>query len=351
MNTYRACQMFALLALALVGCGNQSASQVGISPTECTLEVGGQMTFAVDGHIADNAIVIWQADRGSVAFTGQGLNSVFTAPETPGDVNISAIITSGTPVPQSITRTCHVNDSNPQPTSTTGSTFPTSTDITLPTSTLGNSEKTVIISEVMGNPCGGDEFRKWNDYVELYNYGDQPQDVAGLWLAVSGPDNKADMLVAWSTRNPNVALNQPAITNSTHIPAHGFALVLSPTYTKSLNPHKMPYRFPKGTVILTIAEGDRIGHTVYGIIGHGGGRDVVVLYNGGAKSILQVISTYGSPLFLGLYPQDIRDNRADNLPLDLHTCSSAERVNPLGSDTFEGWREVLNGSPGEAPYP
>jgi hypothetical protein len=74
----------------------------------------------------------------------------------------------------------------------------------------------------MGNPCGGDEFRKWNDFVELYNYGDQPQDVGGWWLTVNGPGNKSDKLVAWATRNPNVALNQPVVTNTTRIPAHGF---------------------------------------------------------------------------------------------------------------------------------
>jgi hypothetical protein len=349
MEKYRTSKIAVLLVLALTNCTSPPSAQIGISPTECTLNVGEQKSFSLDGHLAENAIITWKTDRGSITSTGQGLNAVFTAPETSGDVNISAIISSSTPIP--LIRTCHITDTDSQPTSTAGNTFPTSTDITLPTGTVGSTEKTVIISEVMANPCGGDEFRKWNDYIELYNYGDQPQEVGGLWLAVSGPDNKADMLVAWSTRNPNVALNQPAITNSTHIPAHGFALVLSPIYTRSLSPYRMPYRFPKATTILTIADGDRIGHTIYGIIGHGGGRDVVVLYSGGAKSILQVISTYGSPLFLGLYAQDIRDNRTDNLPLDLHTCSSAERVNPLGGDAFEGWHEVSNGSPGEAPYP
>ena len=131
----------------------------------------------------------------------------------------------------------------------------------------------------MGNPCGGDEFRKWNDYVELYNYGGQPQDVGGWWLAVSGPD-KSDMLVAWDSRNPNAAFNQVVTTHTTIIPAHGYAVVLSPTYMRSLDPYRMPYRFPKGTVILTIADGDRIGHTVFGIIGQGNGRDAVALLSG-----------------------------------------------------------------------
>jgi hypothetical protein len=111
----------------------------------------------------------------------------------------------------------------------------------------------------------------------------------------------------------------------------------------------MPYHFPSQTVILTVVDGDRIGDDLYGLVEDGNGRDVVVLYTGGANFVNQVVSTYGTPT-LGLYPQDIRDDRADNLPLILHECSSAERINPTGPDEFKNWREVLNGSPGEAPY-
>src|SRR5512140_3048074 len=64
---------------------------------------------------------------------------------------------------------------------------------------------TVIISEVMANPCGSIEVRKWNEYVELYNYGGQPVDVGGWWLADTGMAGAGtpDQLVAWSQRNPN----------------------------------------------------------------------------------------------------------------------------------------------------
>lgn len=347
-------RIFVISALLLTGCATQTASagQVGILPTQCALMVGEQVSLALDGHIADNAVVIWQADRGSVAYTGQGLNAVFTAPQTTGDVNISAIISSGTPIPQSLTRTCSVNDTpggmpptstNPDPTNNPTITIP-------PTSEIPAAEKTIIISEVMANPCGGLEFRKWNEYVELYNYGTEPQDVNGWWLTVSGQDKKSDKIVSWESRNPRVPLKHEVVTNTTIIPPRGFAVVISPIYTQSLNPYKTPYKFPAGTVILTIEEKDRIGHNVLGIIGEGGGRDAVVLYLGGASSIREVKSTYGTPILSG-YPQDIRDDREDNVPLDLHTCSSAERLNPLGQDTFENWHEVLNGSPGEAPYP
>lgn len=355
MKHQRMYRVLFLLALTVTGCATPAtaAGQVTILPTQCTVKVGEQVTLALDGHIADNAIIVWQADRGSIAFTGQGLNAVYTAPSTPGDSNISAIITSGTPIPQSLSRTCTVTDSaggsggvaapNQDPTNTVPIADP-------PTSEIPSEEKTVIISEVMANPCGGLEYRKWNEYVELYNYGTQPQDVAGWWLVVSGQDKRSNKIVAWDTRNPNVSLKQDVRTNTTIIPPHGFALVLAPNYTRSILPHKMPYQFPTGTTILTIAEYDRIGHTVLGIVGEGGGRDALVLYLGGSSSILEVKSTYGTPTLSG-YPQDIRDDRADNVPLDLHTCSSAERLNPLGQDTFENWHEVSGGSPGEAPYP
>lgn len=331
----------------LTACGSivSAAGQPRVLPLDCRVNAGESIALSLDGVIPQNASIRWETSGGSIVSTGQGLNSVFTAPNITADVSILAYISSGTPGSGSepVTRSCSVS----APTFTPGGAQNTAAPIGS-TSTPGGQR--VVISEVMGNPCGGDEYRKWNDYVELYNYGDQPQDVGGWWLAVNGPDNKSDMIVAWGARNTNVSLSQPVITNTTVIPAHGFAVVLSPTYTKALEPYRMPYRFPQDTLILTIAEGDRIGHRVYGVIGHGGGRDTMVLYLGGAKSILEVISTYGSPR-LGRYPEDIRDDRADNLPLDLHACSSAERVNPTGPDVFENWREVSNGSPGEAPYP
>ena len=324
-----------------------AASQPRILPLDCHVDAGDSITLSLDGVLPQNAILRWDASEGSIVSTGQGLNSVFTAPDSTTNAVVSLYISSGTPggTTQPITRDCSVTASAPTATSQGALTQPAAG-----VTTTAAGSFPVIISEVMANPCGGDEFRKWNDYVELYNSSDQAQDVGGWWLTVTGPDNKSDMLVAWDTRNPNVSINQPVITGSTVIPAHGFAVVLSPIYMQSLDPYRTPYRFPNGTMILTIATGDRIGHKVFGLIGQGGGRDVVLLYIGGAKSIRQVVSTYGSPI-LAKYPQDIRDDRADDLPLDLHTCSSAERINPLGPDTFENWHEILDGSPGEAPYP
>jgi hypothetical protein len=333
---------FFLTAGLLTGCIQSSAPQARIIPTDCNLQVNQQVSLSLDGTIPQNARINWQVTAGSIVSSGLKVNAVFTAPVTAGDVTVSVIIDTGTPTP-SITRTCTIIDpavsvvaQNIRPTSSPGNT-------SLP------GQPTVIISEVMAHQCGADDFKKFNQYVELYNPGEQAVDVNGWWLADNGPDNQSDRLVAWSTRNPNTTLRQSVVTDSTVILPHGFAVVISPIYLQSMEPYKMPYRFPSGTVILTVAEGDRIGDDVFGLVGSGSGRDIVVLYTGGSNSIQKVISTYGTPI-LGAYPQDLRDDRADNLPLDLHECASAERINPLGPDEFKNWREVLQGSPGEAPY-
>lgn len=337
------CSVFGLTACAGVA---SAGSQPRILPLDCRVDSGSSVALSLDGVLPQNAGIRWEVSAGSIVSTGQGLNSVFTAPNIAADVIVSAYISSGTPGSSSepVTRNCSVVAPTFTPVNASQSTALS------PGSTSTPGGPTVAISEVMASPCGDEDFKKWNEYVELYNYGDQPQDVGGWWVVDKGPDNKPDMLVAWETRNPDELLNQSAVTDTTIIPPHGFALVLSPIYTQGLQPYKMPYRFPISTIVLTIAESDRIGDDYYALIGQGAGRDVVVLYIGGPNTIRQVISTYGSPL-LGKYPQDIRDDRADNLPLDLHKCSSAERTDPRAADVFSKWREVLNGSPGEAPYP
>jgi hypothetical protein len=369
--------MFPILLLTACSSTGSAGSMPRILPVDCQVNTGGTIVLSLDGTLPQNANIRWEADLGGVVSTGQKLNAVFNAPGLAEDVTISVYISSGTPGSTEIpvTRNCTVVSPVPVlpivPTPATVNVASTPLNVDSPSvnndSLVVNANPipvtaeplpiertlpdgpTVIISEVMAHPCGDDNFKKWNEYVELYNFGDQPVDARGWRLVDNGPRNKPDQIVAWNARNPHAALKQRVVTDSTIIPPHGFALVLSPIYTQSLAPHKMPYQFPEGTVILTIIEGDRLGDDRFGLIGHGSSRDVVVLYIGGSKSIKQVVSTYGTPS-LGIYPEDIRDDREDSLPLDLRECSSVERVDPLLPDQFESWREVPNGSPGEAPY-
>lgn len=330
----------------LAACGNVATpnTAVTILPKECRLLVNEQMPLTLDGLVPPNAVISWQASGGSIVSAVPGLNALFIAPAQPAIVMISVSITSGTPgmeIP--ITRDCIV----------TSEEIPiTPTDVipqasSQPVAAVDGS--TIVISEFMGNPCGDVESRKWNEYVELYNYGDQPVDVNGWWLADLGDAGTPDQLVSWSQRNPNVSLPGALILNSTIIPSKGFAVVLSPSYAEGLYPYAMPYGFPQNTVILTAAASKSLGDDYFSMIGDGQSLDVVVLYKGGPSVIQETVSTYGSPK-LDSYVTSIRDNRLDNLPRSLHECSSIERINPTGSDNYDNWREIGNGSPGEAPY-
>lgn len=333
------------LAMLLAGCGAPATASnlVKILPDQCEVQAGKQIPLALDGVIPPNATIQWEVSEGSVVFTSPGLNAYFTAPATPTVVTISVSISSGTPgVDTPITRQCSIlaepGSVSPQSPTTNGGVLPQVMPI-----------PSVIISEVMAYPCGSLDFKKWNQYIELYNPSDQPVDVRGLWLHDGGDTGSPDQIVAWSDRQPRVSLAANVITNTTVIPAHAFAVVLSPIYAQGEQPYYMPYQFPSGTIILTIAASDSLGDDYFNINGDGDGRDPVVLYAGSASVIDSILSTYGSPV-VGTYVVETHDDRMDNIPLDLHACGSAERISPLGSDVFDNWHEVPGGSPGDAPY-
>src|SRR5512138_3088148 len=180
---------------------------VTVLPKDCRPLVGEQMPLTLDGLIPPNAVINWEANAGSMIFAPPALNALFIAPPEPAVVTISVTITSGTPSMQiPITRQCIVTSLDNPPLQyvppTTGSDAAASSPLSQ------DSQTTVIISEVMANPCGPIDVRKWNEYVELYNYGEQPVDVGGWWLADIGEAGAGtpDQLVSWSKRNPDEPL-------------------------------------------------------------------------------------------------------------------------------------------------
>lgn len=347
-----------LLLPMLSACGSVATptNSVTILPRDCRMLVNEQMPMALDGLVPPNAVISWQANSGSIVSAAPGLNALFFAPVMPAVVTISVSISSGTPSMQiPVTRECIVTPLE-TPIPPTVEILPTEI---IPIDVMPEASPqpaasiivapTVAISEVMANPCGPVEVRKWNEYVELYNYGDQPVDVGGWWLADIGESGTPDQLVSWAQRHPHRPLNGPLILNSTVIPPRSFAVILSPGYMDGVYPYAMPFRFPQNTVMLTAASSRSLGDDYFNIIGDGQSLDVLVLYKGGVSVIHEVISTYGTPR-LDVYVASIRDDHLDNLPRDLHECSSIERIDPAGGDHFENWREINNGSPGEAPY-
>jgi hypothetical protein len=335
----------------VAACGNVATptNTVAVLPRDCKMQVNQQMPFSLDGVISPNAVVSWEANAGSISFAPPGLNALFTAPAQPTVVTISVTISSGTPSVQiPITVQCYITDNNGN--------LPTAVEVTnngvsvsQVISDVPATQPTVIISEVMANPCGGIEFKKWNEYVEIYNFGDLPVDVNGWWLADTGGNGSPDQIVSWAQRNPTKPLAGSLILSSTIIPAKGYALILSPSYADGEFPYAQPYAIPANTVILTAAESHSLGDDASSIVGDGEGRDVLVLYKGGPSVIQETISTYGTPK-PAQYVSDVKDNYLDNLPRDLHECSSIERIVPTVADSEDNWREVPYGSPGEAPY-
>lgn len=315
-----------------------SSPIIKILPEQCNLPAGGTIGLTLAGSLQGSPAIQWEATGGLIHSTGSGFTAELNAPPVAGEVIVTARITGSTTA--TVTRSCMVFAPD-TPTLDIPPT-PTATPI---------MARTVIISEVMANPCGSDDFKKWNEYVELYNYGDYPVDVGGLWLYDPGESGTPDIIIAWQDRLPITYLPDGLITDSTVIPPHGFGVILSPLYPQGVDPYRMPYRFPAGAVILTIDGSERLGDDLLSIVGEGR-PDFVVLYEGGFNSVNEVISSYGGPT-PARYPYEFRDpNPYDNFPMILHECSSAERIDPRGPDVAENWYEVRNGgSPGSAPYP
>lgn len=327
-----------LVSLLTLGCTpGASAVNVKILPMVCAVETGGQIALSLDGQIPAGMQINWTASAGTVVWTGQGLTATFLAPAEGGEVTVTVSFVSGTPSPYTASRICAVVST--QQSSTSGNP---------PPAPAWNTSYTIAISEVMSNPCGGNEYKKWNQYVELYNYGDEPVNVGGWFLFDEGATGTPDQLVPWVSRS-YISLDPSLVTNSTVIPPRSFALILSPSYPDAPLEHRMPYPIMPGTVILTVATGDAIGDDTFNIIGSENGYDTLTLYIGSLNIIDKVIDTYGTPEKRGPHPQDI-DNNFDNFPIYLSACHSSERINPLQPDSPSNWMPVENGTPGEGPY-
>lgn len=202
----------------------------------------------------------------------------------------------------------------------------------------------IIITEVMGNPCGDGNPR--NEYVELYNSGSQPIVVGGWWIT---DGEETDKIVSWQERYPNILLGNAVVLNTTEIQPKSFAVILAPGYPFVEGQYKMPYRFPENTVILTLEKGYLIGDEQYGI--EVTNRDIVVLYQGSEMFVEKVISSYGSPAFSS-DPLSLRDDHKDRIPFKNNgqDCRVAERIYATNDDVESNWKEA-QASLGLGSYP
>lgn len=336
MKKLTAC-LFIFSSLWLNACGSpghNSNLNASILPDDCRVQAGGQLALTLDGQIPANTQIQWSASTGEVVWTGQGLTATFLAPNLPGEAVISVLFVSGTPAPYTASRACAVTEQ----------------DSTASAPTVNDPAAiTIAISEVMGNQCGGLETRKFNQYVELYNFGDLPVDVGSWMLFDEGEKGTPDRLVAWDSRS-SLQLDPTLVTNSTVIPPRGFAVVLSPLYPEGNIENRMPYKFPPGVVILTAESSQTLGDDYFGIISDQDGYDTVTLYIGSGTVMDLVVDTYGTPTINGPYPVNIDDNHLDHTPLHLSECESAERIDPRQPDSEANWLALPGGSPGDGPY-
>lgn len=213
------------------------------------------------------------------------------------------------------------------------------------TSTAVPDFKYIVITEVLGNPCGGDSR---NEFIEIYNSGEHPIDISGWWIT---DGTEADKIISWEQRYPNIKIGFLTITNTTVIPPRSYAIVLAPGYPfVTQSGYIMPYVFPDNTVIMTVEKGQLLGDETNGIAVTS--HDVIVLYQGNEFAIDKVISSYGSPI-LSSSPTAVKDDNMDEIPIygSINQCWSVERILAVNEDVESNWRKVTKSSPGSGNYP
>ncbi len=241
----------------------------------------------------------------------------------------------------SATSPVHRTGVSPTATERTMVTLQGPTPTPTPIAAVEASSSNLVITEVMGNPCGGDPA---NEYIELYNFSDRPVSLQGLWLT---DGQAAKQIVPGEERFSGKSFGGQVDVQSEILAPGKFALILAPAYVADGHSPYMPYVLPPSTLILTVSKGKFIGDDNYGISVTG--RDVIVLYHGSGEAIGEVISTYGSPVLSGS-PLSVKDDGKDGIPFVSNKCWSAERINAVNEDKEYMWREKEDGTPGYGDY-
>lgn len=337
-SLFRPIHIILIFGLALAACqSSETVSPVPLSilPKDCKLTVSQQIGVSINGVITSQAQVIWSAQRGLIVKNPEDFGALYTAPPEGG---LDQITVSVAPSHSGETETLILNCE------IAGASAPV---VVNPTQPPNPNLPTIIISEVMSHVCGGDEYRVWNQYVELYNYGSQPVDVGGWFLADEGQPGSPDQLVSWASRLP--PFDPGLVNDTTLIPPGGFAVILSPQYPQSPQPYRMPYAILPGAIVLTVSD-DSLGDDYIHILGSEPGYDTLTLYLGSQSVIYTVVDTYGTPSIPSPYPSEIDDDRLDSFPYYLSACTSIERINPNARDSQSNWQLAPGGSPGDGPY-
>jgi len=316
---------------------NTPPNTLVILPVDCALPISGTAGFSINGALTNNSTITWSARLGLITKDPNGYSANYIAPTVTGQDVITAVVSPGpSGQTETLDRVCTIGSGGPP-------------QNTFPPNPSKSAHPSIAISEVMANSCGGDSYKRFNQYVELYNYGDEPINVNGWFLFDEGESGTPDQLVPWVSRS-SYQFSQQFTLNSTVIPPRGFALILSSSYPDAPLEHRMPYPIMPGTVILTVASGYGIGDDLFNIIGSQDGYDTLTLYIGSLTVIDLLVDTYGTPRINGPHPQDIDDDFMDAFPHYMSECHSMERIDPRQPDSASNWTDVNGGTPGDGPY-
>jgi hypothetical protein len=334
--------LLACLILFASACAKKVEPTIIIVPDKCEINAGEEFPISLEGsNMPASVEITWSATKGVINPT-TGLSVIYTAPQEPGSVIITALLETDD-AKYSKTLTCEVTATAP------------STEVVIPTTTVPTNPPDdgsikIAITEVMSVPCNGINGPNKNEYLELFNYGNNDVDVNNWWIATGpGGEGTPDQITAWNNINPGINLGNHVVTNSSVIPPNGFAVIFSPRYYLGEGTHHMPYIFPNGTIILTLTNSYYLGNDNSGLLGTESPLSTLVLYIGSNSTMDNIISTYGTPTY-GSSPNNVVDDHLDKFPYPVYNCQSVERVVPSGEDLAGNWRYIDQGNPGDGDY-
>jgi hypothetical protein len=222
---------------------------------------------------------------------------------------------------------------------------PTITPTPTPEPSASEGSYTVAIVDLMMVPRSrfGDQsprFEAWNEYVEIYNYGESDVDLEGLWLTDGGGAGQPDRIVSWDSRFGWYRFPSEITTSSMILPAGEFGLILSGRYVLGDTPHNdlIEEHMRMGSIILTIAESEGFSLDLLGDIDGlechtPGSEDFVVIYRGTQEEIESIVASYGAPENFqpGIDPGALVPSSAGAFPATCGTWGGVRISDPYAS--------------------
>jgi len=231
-----------------------------------------------------------------------------------------------------------------------------STGIPQPTVVSGGANA-MVITEIMFVPVtrsqlAGDEVR--NEYLEVYNSGTEPIDLADVWLSDGDTTiGQSDTIVPWDSRFRGYDFGPSIVTDTTIIQPGQYGLILSPGYIEDdLNDQPYDTTIADEYVVLTVEEqsdpgdldvlGDRLGLEAHDTADR---LDVVFLYVGTQGSVSEVVASYGAPRIPGgSSPTNISSQIPVGFPFRISAHGGVRLTGLDADDTRSNWEVLLWGN-------